>query len=153
MGSRDSHPIDPTSDPGNAGKESCIPGLKESGQDRLCISYVEAAIVLGDDVYVPWGRQCLQGARGEGHGSGWFPGHTLPSSSDTITATHPWLSASHDLLEFGQQCPESGGAGTRGRGIRFACGSVPCCSPWKAPSFPLPQPSHLHGQPCSNTTP
>lgn len=57
-----------------------------------------------------------------GHGSGWSPGHTLPSSSDTTGATRPWPSASHDLPEFGRRCPESGGTETREGRPRFASG-------------------------------
>lgn len=68
----------------------------------------------------------------------WFPGHTLLSSSDTIIAMHPWPSVSHDLPLFGQQCPESRGAGTREGRIRFASGSVLSFSPWEAPSLFLP---------------
>ena len=50
------------------------------------------------------------------------PAHTLPSSSDTTRARHPWPSASHDLPEFGRRCPESGGTGTREGRLRFASG-------------------------------
>lgn len=56
------------------------------------------------------------------HGSSCSPGHTLPSSSDTTRARHPWPSASHDLPEFGRRCPESGGTGTREGRLRFASG-------------------------------
>lgn len=76
-----------------------------------------------------WGKQ-------EGRGNGvvnWFPGHTLLSSSDTTTAMHPWQSASHDLPEFPQQCPESRGAGKREGEMRFASASVPSSLPGKLP--------------------
>lgn len=148
MGPRDSHAQQtPQSDPD--------PGLRESGQDRLCIIDVEAAIVPGDDVISlgdgrAWGTRWVVGKRG----GGWFPGHTLPSSSDTITATHPWPSAFHDLPEFGQRCPESGGTGTMGRGIRFASCSVLSCSPWGAlSSFPPPSPAFCIVSPASRPQP
>lgn len=145
VGPRDSHSQQtPQSDLGNFGRESYTLGLKASGQDRLCIDSAEAAIVLGDGISVPWGWWCL------GRGGSWCPAHTLPSSSDTITATRPWPSVSHDLPEFGQRCPESADTATREGRLRSACGPEPPCSPWKTPSLlpPLEPPSGH--QPCSH---
>lgn len=131
VGPRDSHSQQTQqSDLGNFGRESYTLGLKASGQDRFCIDSAEAAIVLGDGISVPWGWWCL------GRGGSWCPAHTLPSSSDTITATRPWPSVSHDLPEFGQRCPESGDTATREGRLRSACDPEPPCSPWKAPLSP-----------------
>lgn len=91
---------------GNSRKESCSLGLKESGQDRL-----DSSTVLSKDVRHLLGTAAPGGSEPVGNTvMADFPGtHTLLSSSGTTTAAHPWLSVSHGLPEFGQQCPESEG--------------------------------------------
>lgn len=65
----------PQSGPHSCGKEPCVPGPKESGQDRLCIHYCEAAVVLGDGV--------MSLGDGRSQGSGWV-GNVAAAGSQGI---------------------------------------------------------------------
>lgn len=56
----------PQSGPCSFGKEPCVPGPKESGQDSLWIHYSEAGIVLGDGV-MSRGDGSAQGSRWVGN--------------------------------------------------------------------------------------
>lgn len=76
VGPRDVHTQQtPRSGPDNFGKEYCIPGFNESGQDRLFgIIYAEAAILLGDVTSLgdgsAWGSGWVLGKRGRGWSQG-----------------------------------------------------------------------------------